>query len=187
MDDGFQFGEPAKSWSDQKLRGKASAPSIREPKIGGRSLVGAVVLGVGALLVIGLIVVVMSVMKSGGQSAAAAEVSAIAEVGHAQDTQAQLTLHEVQAEAMQLYAEGTDGMPSYLAADVASLTSMDHQYSYTTGPSTGPTVVSVAVTATDWAAAVRSASGVCAWLHLSGSEVHTGSGTTCTGQAAMAA
>ncbi len=51
----------------------------------------------------------------------------------------------------------------------------------------GWNLVEVAATATDWAAAVRSASGVCAWLHLSGSEVHTGSGTACTGQAAMAA
>ena len=64
----------------------------------------------------------------------------------------------------------------------------DPTLTYTTGPSTSVTVVSVASSAAAWAAAVLAPSGTCYWVKLGAMALPTyGTGTTCTGAAAMAA
>jgi cell division septation protein DedD len=184
MDDNFSFGEPGKQWSPEKLH--ARAPRAREA--GERPRIGrAVFVGVGAVALVGLVVVFLSTMKSGGEAAADAASSALDTVGDAQNAQAEVTVRQAQTMAMQLFAEGTAEGPSYLAATPEALAAMDAQYTYTTGASTGPTVVSVAATADEWAAAVRSDSGTCAWVHLQGSTATSGSGPQCSGQAALSA
>ena len=160
-----------------------AAPTAR----GGRGLRGRLLLLVGGLVVIALVAGFLQVMKSGGEAAADSATTALDQVDKAQDASAQVTLNVVKAQAMQLYAEGTDAGPSFLAADPEALAAIGRQYTYTAEASTGPTVVSVAATPTDWAAAVRSESGTCLWIHLTGTTVTQGQGETCTGQAAMAA
>lgn len=184
MDDNFSFGEHGKEWSASKLQGRTRAgrEGRARPRIG-----GAMLLGIAVVVVVGLVVGVMATMKSGGEVAAAAASTALDTVGDAQNAQAEITVRQTQTMAMQLFAEGTTDGPSYLAATPEALAQMDAQYTYTDGESTGPTVVSVAATADEWAAAVRSDSGTCLWIHLQGSAVSSGSGTACTGQAAMAA
>jgi hypothetical protein len=186
MDDDFGFGGPITVKAAAPAPSDAVAPALApsRPRL---SLGGPVLLVIAGMVAIALVVGVMAVMKSGGDAAASSAGSAIEQVNHAEDVQATVTLQQVQAEAMQLFAEGTQNGPSYLAADPAGLTAIDRQYTYTASASTGPTVVSVAATDTEWAAAVLSRSGTCLWIHLSGISVSKGAGDTCTGQAAMAA
>jgi hypothetical protein len=183
MDDSFSFGEPAKKWSDAKLAGKPAKQTERA-----RPPIGPVLLIVGLGIVAVLVVAFLTLVHHGGQAAAQAESSAIAQVGVADDAQARSNLQVAQQTASMLYAEGgPDGMPTYLAADAAAMVKAEPSLQYVTGASTGPNVISVAATATDWGAAVQSASGTCFYLHLGASGAHTGTGSTCTGQAALSA
>jgi hypothetical protein len=78
----------------------------------------------------------------------------------------------------------TDG--SFLAATPARLTELQPGYTYVDGPSTTPHVVSVASSGHAWAAAALSPDGGCLWIHATAAgEVTSGSGTACTGAAAL--
>ncbi|MGE5227615.1 MAG: hypothetical protein ACM3OO_12145 [Planctomycetaceae bacterium] len=183
MDDSFSFGEPGKKWSGSQLTARSTGHTERpRPPIGPM----LVIVGVGIVAVLG--VAFFTLVHHGGQAAAQAESSAIAQVGVADDAQARSNLQTAQETASMLYAQGgPDGMPTYLAADAAAMVKAEPSLQYVTGPSTGPNVVSVAATATDWGGAVLSASGSCFYLHLGASGAHTGTGSTCTGQAALTA
>jgi Na+-transporting methylmalonyl-CoA/oxaloacetate decarboxylase gamma subunit len=183
MDDSFSFGEPAKKWSDSKVAPRPLAQTERvRPPIGPMLMI----VGVGVVLV--LAVAFFTLVHHGGQAAARSETSAVAEAAAADDTQARSNLQTAQQTASMLYAEGgPDGMPSYLAADAAAMVKAEPSLQYVTGSSTGPNVVSVAATSTDWGAAVLSASGTCFYVHLSAQGARTGTGPSCTGQAALSA
>jgi len=59
-------------------------------------------------------------------------------------------------------------------------------YTFVDGPSTAPTVVSIASTADTWAAAVQGSGGMCHWTRAtSAGNVSHGIGTGCTGAAAL--
>ena len=183
MDDSFSFGEPGKKWSDSKLTARPTAPVERA-----RPPIGPVlaIVGVGIVVVLG--VAFFTLVHHGGQAAAQAESTAIAQVGVADDVQARSNLQVAQQTASMLYAQGgPGGMPTYLAADATAMVKAEPSLQYVSGPSTGPNVISVAATATDWGAAVQSASGTCFYLHLSASGARTGTGSTCTGEAALSA
>jgi hypothetical protein len=182
MDDSFSFGEPGKKWSGSKL----TTPAAQTERA--RAPMGPMLLIVGVGVVAVLAVAFLTLVHHGGQAAAQAESSAIAQAGVADDAQARSNLQTAQETASMLYAQGgPDGMPTYLAADAAAMVQAEPSLQYVTGASTGPNVVSVAATATDWGAAVQSASGTCFYLHLSANGAQTGTGSTCTGQAALSA
>jgi hypothetical protein len=189
MSDSFGFGEPAKKWSEHELH----QPS---PHRGGgrgrdnfaltRGMIGAVV----GVLALAMFIVVFVVMKSGGESAAEAEETAVAQIGVAQDTQAQVDLQTAYQTAMTLYESGdggATGLPSFANITAADLAKAEPSLMYTDGASTGPDVISVKGSGSEWGAAALSSSGTCLWVHLSSGAVTFGSGTPCTGSAAMAA
>lgn len=188
MSDSFGFGEPAKKWSDQEMRPR---PPRRGGQGGGNFALTRGVIGVIAgLLALAMFIVIFAVMKSGGESAAQAEETAVAQIGVAQDTQAQVDLQTAYQTAMTLYESGdvgATGLPSFTNITAADLAKAEPSLTYTEGASTGPDVISVKGSGSDWGAAALSSSGTCLWVHLSNGAVAFGSGTPCTGSAAMTA
>jgi hypothetical protein len=93
------------------------------------------------------------------------------------------------AERALALAEGELGRTGDLsAAGVTELTQRDGGLLFVDGPSTAPTIVSIAGTARSWGAAVMGPSGTCYWISLgAGGDVRYDQGSTCTGQAALAA
>jgi hypothetical protein len=188
MSDSFGFGEPAKKWSDQEMR-------PRPPRRGGRgggnfALTRGVIGAIAGLLALAMFIVIFAVMKSGGESAAQAEETAVAQIGVAQDTQAQVDLQTAYQTAMTLYESGdvgATGLPSFTNITAADLAKAEPSLTYTEGASTGPDVISVKGSGSEWGAAALSSSGTCLWVHLSNGAVAFGSGTPCTGAAAVAA
>jgi len=74
------------------------------------------------------------------------------------------------------------------AAGVSQLTQQDGSLLFVDGPSTAPTIVSVAEAAGVWGAAAMGPSGTCYWVSLAaGGDVRYGRGTPCTGRAALGA
>jgi hypothetical protein len=130
---------------------------------------------------------VLSFIHKGGTTVAQAEHTAVAQIDRAQDVQAQLALQQAAAAARVVQAEVASG-PGFDGAGVPALSAYDPSLGATVGASTGPTSVAVAATTAGWGAAAMSASGTCYWIHLDATgTVAYGTGTPCTGQAAMAA
>lgn len=177
MSDSFSFGEPAKKWS----AGKARPP--RQGASTGVTVGPTVLIVLAGIVAVALIAVVMGVMKSGGQAAAQSEKSAIQQVGAADDAQAKLAAQQALTTAQMLVAEAG----SLDAVTPDALSAAEPSLHYTTGASTGPTSVSVAVANGQLGIAVASGSSSCVWAHQSGGSVSWGSGTSCTGQAALGA
>jgi hypothetical protein len=74
------------------------------------------------------------------------------------------------------------------AAGLTELAGGDQALLFVDGPSTAPTIVSVAQTAAAWAAAVMGPSGTCYWVsRTTDGVVRYDHGSACTGQAALAA
>jgi len=85
--------------------------------------------------------------------------------------------------ARSLYAEHGS-----FTTDIATLSAYDPSVTFTSGPSMGPTSIAYAAAEEAFGAAVRSDSGTCWWVKTDVSGVTTyGSGSVCTGEAAMAA
>jgi cell division septation protein DedD len=164
-------------------------PARPSAGIGGNFALTRGILGViAAAVALAMAVVVFAVLKSGGESAAQADATAIAQVGKAQDAEAQVDLQTAYQTAMTLYAEGgPNGLPSFTNVTAADLANAEPSLTYTDGVSSGPSVISVKGNAADWGAAALSSSGQCLWVHVSGGTVYFGSGSPCTGSAAMAA
>jgi hypothetical protein len=102
-------------------------------------------------------------------------------IGHAEHS-----LRTARSEAERIRAE----TGSFEDADVAGLaaTGSDLTYRAADEPSTGLDDVSVIASATEWAAAVQARPGACFYLRLvAGQDPRYGSGTTCTGRAALGA
>ncbi len=75
---------------------------------------------------------------------------------------------------------------SFLDAGPAQLSALQPGYTFVDGPSTAPTIVSIASTEDTWAAAVRGAGGICQWIRAtSAGNVSQGAGFECTGVAAL--
>jgi hypothetical protein len=75
---------------------------------------------------------------------------------------------------------------SFLDADPAKLSELQPGYAFVDGPSTTPTIVSVAAERHVWAAAALGASGTCFWIRaLANGPVATGTSSECTGASAL--
>ena len=175
MNDDFHFGEPAKH--PARL---GSAPSPHT----GRSFdlrllwipAGLVVAAVAAF-------VFLSGADKAGKQIADAQLDTVAQIDRAYDAAAQATIGHAVVVAQTLHAESG----SFTTA-VATLSAYDPTLRFTSGPSDGPETVSYAVSGSEFGAAVRSESGTCWWVKIAASSVTTyGSGSACTGSAAMAA
>lgn len=90
-------------------------------------------------------------------------------------------------QALSVAAEVAAGS-SYDAARPAALAANDQSLLYVDGPSTAPSVVSVYNGAAGWAAAVHGANATCFWVAVTPDGLtRYGSGSACTGMAALAA
>jgi hypothetical protein len=176
MDDGFNFGQPAKH---PPRLGRS-----RPEKAAARSFDVRIVLVAAGLLIAGaLAFVFLRGADTAGKRITDAETDTIAQVDKAHDAAAQASVGRAVVVAQTLHAErGT------FTTDLATLSAFDPSIHFTSGASEGPDSVSYAATDSAFGAAVRSESDTCWWVKIDASGVTTyGSGTPCTGQAAMAA
>jgi hypothetical protein len=75
---------------------------------------------------------------------------------------------------------------SFLDSGPAQLSALQPGYTFVDGPSTAPTIVSVASTVDTWAAAVQGSDATCHWIRTTSSgNVSHGTGLACTGMAAL--
>ena len=138
---------------------------------------GALVAGVA---VFGL----MKLLSSAGTQIAKHNKQVVGQIDNAKNADAQLAAHTAFITAKSLFME-TD---SYAGVNAASLLAGEPSFRYTTGPSTGPKMVSVSSSATQLGIAV-SAGKTCFYLSdsVTGGTTY-GSGTgACTGSAAIGA
>jgi hypothetical protein len=118
-----------------------------------------------------------------GKQIGKAQSETVAQIDRAHDAAAQGTIGHAVVVAQSLHAERGS-----FTTDLATLSAYDPALRFTSGPSNGPETVSYAVSGDEFGAAVRSESGTCWWVRVAASSVTTyGSGTACTGSAAMAA
>jgi hypothetical protein len=90
------------------------------------------------------------------------------------------------AAALAVATKTFDEHQSFLEAGPAQLSLRQRGSIFVDGPSTAPTIVSVASTEKVWAAAVQGSDGICHWVRTTsaGSVTH-GIGLDCTGAAAL--
>lgn len=162
--DSFNLGKPA-----------------RGPQLDTRTVViaGAVVVAV-----LAVIVGYLQFVGRSGNEVASDQASVVQQVDRAQDIQAKANARIAESAASAAY-QASNG---YATVGPDQLSLLDPTLTYTTGPSTSVTVVSVASSPAAWAAAVLGPSGTCYWVKLGAMALPVyGTGTTCTGAAAMAA
>jgi hypothetical protein len=93
---------------------------------------------------------------------------------------------EATAVALAVATEAFDEHRSFLEAGPAQLGARQRGYTFVDGPSTAPTIVSIASTEKTWAAAVQGSSGICHWVRTTSARgVTYGTGLPCTGAAAL--
>jgi hypothetical protein len=93
---------------------------------------------------------------------------------------------EAIAVALAVATEAFDEHRNFLEAGPAQLSARQRGYTFVDGPSTAPTIVSIASTTKTWAAAVQGPSGICYWVGTTSAGTVTHStGLVCTGAAAL--
>ena len=156
------------------------APQRRGPQVDGRTLMFAAA----ALLVVALLAAVYLQVTGGGATTAAVASPSPSAVNTAMDVQAKAAAKAAASAASAAY-QASNGF-STIGPDQLSL--LDPDVTFTTDPSTSASVVSVANAQAAWAAAVLGPSGTCYWIKIGGiGAVSYGTGSTCTGAAAMGA
>jgi hypothetical protein len=175
MADEFHFGEPAKRpWRLGDAKPDHAARSF-DPRLIW-IMAGLVVAGV-------LAFVFLRGADEAGKQIADQQDRVVSQVDRAHDAAAQGTMGRAVVVALSLHAESGS-----FTTDLATLSAYDPGLRFTSGPSKGPKTISYAVDATRFGAAVLSESGTCWWARIDASGVTTyGSGSPCTGTAAMAA
>ena len=177
MDDSFAFGKPSRK------RALPAARRPKAPKVGAGSGRGRIVLVVAAgVIVVILIAGYMTFLKGSGEQIASSERTAISQIG-AKDVEAQTTEQQAVTAVQELYAE----QGSFDGVTVAALKHFEPAFSYTDNSSTGPKVIAVGSSSSGVGLAVLSQSGTCFYLHIATTSVRYGTGTTCTGSAALTA
>jgi hypothetical protein len=175
MNDDFHFGEHAK---------RPARLGSQPPQHAGRSFdlrLLWIAAGLAVAAVIGF--VFLSGADKAGKQIGHAQSETVAQIDRAYDAAAQGTIGHAVVVAQSLYAERGS-----FTTDLATLSAYDPALRFTSGPSNDPTTVSYAVSGSQFGAAVRSESGTCWWVRIAASSVSTyGSGSACTGSAAMAA
>lgn len=165
------------SWMDSFNYGK---PAKRPPQIDGHAFVYAAI----AAMAVVVVFAYMRFVGRAGTAIASDQATIVNQANNAADAQAKAAAKEAQSAAAASYEEAG----SFADVGPDQLALMDPSITYTVDPSTGPTVVSVASTAAAWGAAVESSSGTCYYVTISAlAQAHYGTGTPCTGQAALGA
>ncbi len=170
MQDSWSYGEPAQK--------RPSRPNVKV----GRPLL---LIG-GAVLAAVLVFVMFQVVKGGAKAAGDNVRTQLSQVDVAGDRDAQSSARNAVIAAKVFFADNG----SYSGLTAAGLTEIEPSLNYVdaTQASADPQTVSVYGSSEGFGAAVLSGSGTCFWLHDSAVGVTTyGSGTPCTGRAAMAA
>ena len=180
MDDSFTFGTRARRSGGIKRRPRAPRAEARPGRAGTSRVV---VLVAGGIVAVVAIAGVMALMKRGGEQVASSQRTAVSQIGTADDVQAKMTAQQTASAVQQLYAE----QGSYGAITPSALRGVEPAADYTGGASTGPNVVSVSSSSGGVGLAVRSSSGTCFLERFATGGVTYGTGTTCTGDAAMSA
>lgn len=191
MDDSFSLGQTPKKRRARVAappRHAAAAPQATAPTAtklppshARKSSFGQTRLilgGVGLALVAVLVWGFLHFMSASGKEAATQEGNAI---GRSQDVQAQLTGTSAIQAVEGLYAEGG----SFDTITPQAMKSYEPTFAYTEGASTDPNTVSVKSAAQGVGLAVLSTSGRCLYAYVAAPGVSYGSGTTCTGAAAL--
>ena len=175
MNDDFHFGEHAKR--PARLGGRPPQHTRRSFDLR--------LLWIAAGLVVAAVVafVFLTSADKAGKQIGDAQSDTVAQIDRAYDAAAQATIGHAVVVAQTLYAERGS-----FTTDLATLSAYDPGLRFTSGPSNGPATVSYAVSGSEFGAAVRSESGDCWWVKIAANSVTTyGSGSPCTGAAAMAA
>jgi hypothetical protein len=190
MDDSFSLGQHGK-----KRRGRFAAPRHAAPKAATAPAVRTrpsharkgsfeqtrLILGIVGLAVVGVLVWgFLHYMSASGKEAAAREGESI---GHAQDVQAQLTGTSAIQAVQVVYAS----VGSFDQVTPEALKAAEPTFTYTDGESTEPNTVSVKSSSQAVGLAIRSSSGSCLYARVAAAGVTYGTGTTCTGDAALQA
>jgi hypothetical protein len=175
MKDDFNFGEPAK----HPARLGRSTPGHA-----GRSFDPRLVWIVAGLVVVGVLAFVfLRSADEAGKQIADSQADTVSQIDRAYDAAAQGTMGRAVVVALSLHAERGS-----FTTDLATLSAYDPGLRFTSGPSKDPMTISYAVDAAGFGAAVRSESGTCWWAKIAVNSVTTyGSGSPCTGTAALAA
>jgi hypothetical protein len=162
--DEFHFGKPGR-------RG----PQVRiDPRL-------FLVVG-GLLAVVALVVVFMNFVSKSGHEVADSQATVIQQVDHTRDIQAKQNVQNALLAVKEYFTENS----SYQGLTPASLAAVEPSLQYTDGPSPSVTTVSVAATADTVALAIEAPSGTCFYAKDTATAGTTfGSGTICTGQAAL--
>ena len=175
MSDEFQFGQHAKRPARLGDPTAKHASRSFDPKLVWIAA-GLVVAGV-------LAFVFLRSADEAGRQIGDANEHAVSQIDEAHDVAAQATMSRAVVVALGLHAESGS-----FTTDLATLSAFDPGLHFTSGPSKDAMSISYAADATRFGAAVRSESGTCWWARIDASEVTTyGSGTPCTGSAALAA
>ena len=175
MGDEFHYGEPAKR--PARLGGAKADHSARsfDPRL---IWIAAAVAAAGVLAF-----VFLRGADEAGKQIADQQDEVVSQINRAHDAAAQGTMGRAVVVALSLHAESGS-----FTTDLATLSAYDPGLRFTSGPSKGSKTISYAVDATRFGAAVRSESGTCWWARIDANGVTTyGSGSPCTGNAAMAA
>ena len=126
----------------------------------------------------------LSFVSKGGHEVAGAQATAVRQVDHSQDAAAQSSLRNAMTGAKTLYMDNL----TYEGLSAADLARIEPSLTYTDGPSTNLSTISVAFEADAVAMAALSPSGTCFTIKDDAATgVTFGSGTECTGQAALGA
>ena len=179
MDDSFSFGTPSKgrtrAYTEPEHEPKHARPARSIERT--RLMLGVAALAVAAVLVWGF----LHFMGSAGNEIGADQQRVVGQIGNAQDVQAQLTSTQAISTVQTLYAQAS----SFGAITPQALKAFEPAYTYTASASTDPNTVSVAQSSTGVGLAVMSASGTCLYAHVSATGTTYGTGSTCTGDAAL--
>jgi hypothetical protein len=159
MNEGFNFGEPA------KRRARLGGPELPHE----RSTFNPKLVWIAAGLVVAamLAFVFLRSADEAGKQIADSETHAVSQIDKAYDAAAQGTMGRATVVALSLYAErGT------FTTDLATLSAYDPGLRFTSGPSDDPMTISYAVSAGSFGAAVRSESGTCWWAKIGARQCH---------------
>jgi hypothetical protein len=175
MSDEFHYGEPARHPA------RLGGARLRSA---GRSVDARLVWLAAGLVVAGVLAFVfLRGADEAGNEIAKGRSETVAQIDRAHDAAAKATIGRAVVVARSHYAEHGS-----FTTDEATLAAYDPSVTLTTGGSGGPTTIAYLATDTAFGAAVRSRSGTCWWVRTDVNGVTTyGSGTACTGEAAMTA
>jgi len=181
MDDSFSFGTPSKGRTRTRPMPEPPPKHAKSARSGSiersRLVLGVAGLAVAAVVVWGF----LHFMGSAGNEIGSDQQRVVDQIGNTQDIQAQLTGTQTIQAVQMLYAQ--DG--AFGAITPQSLKAFEPTFTYAAAASTNPNMVSVASSSTGVGLAVQSASGTCLYAHVTATGTTYGTGSTCTGEAAL--